>query len=35
MSMVPHYYNARKAKKLGDVKLADGLIKDGSNRRIQ
>jgi len=29
MSMVPHYYNARKAKKLGDVKLTDGMVKDG------
>ncbi len=29
MSMVPHYYNARKATKLGDVKVIDGLIKDG------
>jgi len=29
MSMVPHYYNARKAVKLGDVKLIDGMVKDG------
>ena len=29
MSMVPHYYHARKAKKLGDVKLTDGMVKDG------
>jgi len=29
MSMVPHYYNARKAKKLGDVNLIDGMVKDG------
>ena len=29
MSMVPHYYNARKVKKLGDVKLTDGMVKDG------
>jgi acetyl-CoA C-acetyltransferase len=29
MSMVPHYYNARKAKKLGDVILIDGMVKDG------
>jgi acetyl-CoA C-acetyltransferase len=29
MSMVPHYYNARKAKKLGDVELTDGMVKDG------
>ena len=29
MSMVPHYYNARKSKKLGDVNFVDGLIKDG------
>ena len=29
MSMVPHYYNARKAKKLGDIKLIDGMVKDG------
>ena len=29
MSMVPHYYDARKAKKLGDVKLTDGMVKDG------
>ena len=29
MSMVPHYYNARKAKKLGDIKLTDGMLKDG------
>lgn len=29
MSMVPHYYNARKAKKLGDIKLTDGMVKDG------
>jgi acetyl-CoA C-acetyltransferase len=29
MSMVPHYYNARKATKLGDVKMIDGMVKDG------
>lgn len=29
MSMVPHYYNARNAVKLGDVKLIDGMVKDG------
>ncbi len=29
MSLVPHYYNARKATKLGDVKMIDGLVKDG------
>ncbi len=29
MSMVPHYYNARNAVKLGDVKLVDGMVKDG------
>tara|TARA_Y100000385_G_scaffold283354_1_gene339345 strand:+ start:24 stop:1202 length:1179 start_codon:yes stop_codon:yes gene_type:complete len=29
MSMVPHYYNARNGKKLGDISLLDGLVKDG------
>ena len=29
MSMVPHYYNARNATKLGDVKMLDGMVKDG------
>lgn len=29
MSDVPHYYNARKATKLGDVKMVDGMVKDG------
>ena len=29
MSSVPHYYNARIATKLGDVKMIDGLVKDG------
>lgn len=29
MSMVPHYYNARLATKLGDVKMIDGMVKDG------
>lgn len=29
MSMVPHYYNVRNAVKLGDVKLVDGMVKDG------
>lgn len=29
MSMVPHYYNARNAVKLGDVKMVDGMVKDG------
>jgi len=29
MSMVPHYYNVRLATKLGDVKMIDGLVKDG------
>ena len=26
MSMVPHYYNARVATKLGDVKMLDGMV---------
>jgi acetyl-CoA C-acetyltransferase len=29
MSMVPHYYNARNATKLGDVKIKDGMVLDG------
>jgi acetyl-CoA C-acetyltransferase len=29
MSLVPHYYNARNAVKLGDVKMVDGMVKDG------
>ena len=29
MSAVPHYMNARNGVKLGDLKLADGMIKDG------
>ena len=29
MSAVPHYYNARQATKLGDVKMVDGMVKDG------
>lgn len=29
MSMVPHYFNARLANKLGDVKMVDGMVKDG------
>ena len=29
MSDVPHYYNARKATKLGDTKMVDGMVKDG------
>ena len=29
MSAVPHYYNARNATKLGDVKMVDGMVKDG------
>ena len=29
MSQVPHYYNARQGVKLGDVKMIDGLVKDG------
>jgi len=29
MSSVPHYYNARTATKLGDVKMLDGMVKDG------
>ncbi len=29
MSMVPHYYNARNGVKLGDVKITDGMVKDG------
>ena len=29
MSSTPHYYNARNAVKLGDVKMIDGLVKDG------
>ncbi len=29
MSMVPHYYNARNAVKLGDVKMQDGMLVDG------
>ena len=29
MSSVPHYYNARNATKLGDVKMQDGMLLDG------
>ena len=29
MSMVPHYYTARNATKLGDAKMLDGMVKDG------
>jgi acetyl-CoA C-acetyltransferase len=29
MSQVPHYYSAREAVKLGDVKMIDGMVKDG------
>lgn len=29
MSSVPHYFNARIATKLGDVKMTDGMVKDG------
>lgn len=29
MSSVPHYYQARKAVKLGDVKMQDGMVLDG------
>lgn len=29
MSSVPHYYQARKATKLGDVKMQDGMVLDG------
>ena len=29
MSQVPHYYNARNAVKLGDVKMQDGMLTDG------
>ena len=29
MSSIPHYYNARKAKKFGPVTLEDGMQKDG------
>ncbi|MDP4953483.1 MAG: acetyl-CoA C-acyltransferase [Flavobacteriales bacterium] len=29
MSMVPHYLDARNGKKFGDMKLVDGMLKDG------
>ncbi len=29
MSSVPHYLNGRKGQKLGNIKLIDGLVKDG------
>ena len=29
MSQVPHYFNARSATKLGDVKMRDGMLVDG------
>ncbi|KMQ72516.1 acetyl-CoA C-acyltransferase [Chryseobacterium koreense] len=29
MSSVPHYYHARNATKLGDVKMQDGMVLDG------
>ena len=28
MSQVPHYYSARNAVKLGDVKMQDGMLVD-------
>ncbi len=35
MSMVPHYYNARNATKLGDVKMQDGMVLDGLTDVLQ
>lgn len=29
MSQVPHYMSARNGQKLGDIKLVDGMVKDG------
>ncbi len=29
MSMVPHYMDARNGQKLGDLRLVDGMVKDG------
>ena len=29
MSRIPHYFQARKGQKFGDVKIEDGLLKDG------
>ncbi|MDH3322232.1 MAG: acetyl-CoA C-acyltransferase, partial [Flavobacteriaceae bacterium] len=29
MSMIPHYMQARKGQKFGDIKIEDGLLKDG------
>jgi len=29
MSQIPHYVNGRKATKLGDIKMIDGMLKDG------
>ncbi len=29
MSMVPHYLNGREGQKLGDIKVIDGLLRDG------
>lgn len=29
MSLVPHYYHARVATKLGDIKMLDGMVLDG------
>jgi len=29
MSAVPHYFNARKSTKLGNVKMIDGMVNDG------
>lgn len=29
MSSVPHYMNARGGQKFGDIKMADGMVKDG------
>ena len=29
MSLIPHYYNARKSKKFGSINLDDGMQKDG------
>ena len=29
MSMVPHYHNGRSAVKLGDIKMVDGMVRDG------
>ncbi|PKR81023.1 acetyl-CoA C-acyltransferase [Brumimicrobium salinarum] len=29
MSSVPHYVNGRKGQKLGDIKMIDGMVKDG------